>query len=276
MPPPLSTIQFQMKFLLSLVLVIGSLTLCLAQENSSHFKYDPNKLPLHQLQVYIKSNLDGSHASFVAVYMKDSDTIESFKWTEGNSLGTLVRAIMDWQRFSVSHFEGGRLSASGELDIRAQLAVAKETNEAKVQIAGAEPNSVTLKHFPWHSYDFDFASLGVVMSQKVARTPLIEFMIYDIAGGTNGPAFTEMGKVSMKEDGVEEKFGYSCQRYRIDGPGLDERGGSIWFDDQGRLVGFEIQKPDEPGFVSNKLRRIELLKLSVAEWETFKKQKLQH
>ena len=94
-----------MKFLCSLVLTLVVLTNCLAQNSAPTFTYDPEKLPLHQVQVYIKSNLDGSHASFVAVYLKEKDKIESFKWTEGNTEGTLVKAKMDWQRFSVSHFE---------------------------------------------------------------------------------------------------------------------------------------------------------------------------
>lgn len=264
-----------MKILLSLACVIVSLVFCTAQETSSPFEYNPNKLPVHQLQVYIKSNLDGSRASFVAVYMKDSATIESFKWTEGNAEGTLVQAKMDWERFSVSHFTGGRLSANGELRTMAQLSVSTGENDAQVQIAGMEPSVVTLKHFPWHSYDFDFASLGIVMSQKVSTATMIEFMISDIAREANGPVFKEIGKVNMKKEVIEEKFGYECQRYYIDGRGLDERGGKIWFDQEGHLVGFEIQKPDEPGFVSNKLRRIEMKRLSVDEWESYKQEKLQ-
>lgn len=265
-----------MKILCSLVLTLVVLTNCLAQNSVPTFTYDPGKLPLHQAQVYIKSNLDGSHASFVAVYLKEKDKIESFKWTKGNTEGTLVKAKMDWQRFSVSHFEGGRLSANGELNIRAQLSIPEGKNKAEVQIGGAEPSSVMLKHFPWHSYDFDFASLGVVMTQKVSTASTIKFMISDIAGEANGPVFKEIGMVSMKKEEKEEKFGSQCQRYHVDGPGLDDRGGKIWFDEQGRLVGLEIQKPDEPGFVSNKLRRIEVKNLSVDEWESFKKGKLQN
>lgn len=255
--------------------MLVTLTNCSAQNATSIFTYDPGKLPLHQAQVYIKSNLDGSHASFVAVYLKEKNVIESFKWTEGNTEGTLVKAKMDWQRFSVSHFEGGRLNANGELNIRAQLSIPEGKNKAEVQIGGTEPSSVRLQHFPWHSYDFDFASLGIVMTQKISTASTIEFMIADIAGEAKGPVFKEIGKVSMREEEKEEKFGSLCQRYHIDGPGLDDRGGKIWFDNQGRLVGFEIQKPDEPGFVSYKLRRIEVIKLSAAEWESFKKQKLQ-
>ena len=264
-----------MKFLLALAFVIG-LTCCQAQNSITEFKYNPDKLPLHQLQLYIKSNLDGSRASFVAIYMKEYDTIESFKWTEGNNEGTLVKAQMDWQRFTVSHFAGGRIRANGELNTMAQLSIPSGSTRAQVQITGMDPSSVELEQFPWHSYDFDFASLGMVMTQLVSTEPTVEFMISDIAREAAGPVFKEIGIVSMRREEMEEKFGNSCQRYHIDGPGLDDRGGKIWFDQQGRLVGFEIQKPDEPGFVNNKLRRVEVKELSVEEWEAFKKQKLQN
>ena len=46
---------------------------------ANQFKYDAKKLPTHQLQVYEKSNLDGSRSGYVAVYLKNEKTIESFR-----------------------------------------------------------------------------------------------------------------------------------------------------------------------------------------------------
>ena len=64
--------------------------------------------------------------------------------------------------------------------------------------------------------------------------------------------------------------------YKIDGPGLDNRGGTIWFDKtDGFLLGFEIDKPDEPGYDSGKLHLKEVLQMDLAEWEEFKLRQIQ-
>lgn len=263
-----------MKYLFCLVMVGLGLVMSWAQNTSSHFKYDVKKLPIHQMQVYEKSNLDGSRAGFVAVYLKNEKTIESFKWTPGNREGTLVIAKMDWSRFSVAEFVGGRLHANGEVNQSAELFIAPRSMEAQVEIRGMEPSTVALAHFPWHSYDFDFASLGMMMTQKVSSTTPFEFMISDIVRTSAGPVFGEIGAVRLEWQKEELKFDQHCQRYSIDGPGLDHKGGDIWFDEQGRLVGYEIQKPDEPGYESGKLRRVEVKTITIKEWEAFKIRKL--
>jgi len=245
-----------------------------AQNMANQFKYDAKKLPTHQLQVYEKSNLDGSRSGYVAVYLKNEKTIESFKWTPGNREGTLVTAKMDWSRFSVSEFVGGRLLANGEMNQSVELFVGPGSMEAQIEIRGVEPSTVALAHFPWHSYDFDFASLGMMMTQKKSPTSPFEFMICDIVRTTTGPVFGEVGKVRLEWQKEERKFDQLCQRYRIDGPGLDHKGGEIWFDQKGRLVGYEIQKPDEPGYESGKLRRVEVKTITNQEWEVFKRKKL--
>ena len=169
-----------------------------AQNMANQFKYDAKKLPTHQLQVYEKSNLDGSRSGYVAVYLKNEKTIESFKWTPGNREGTLVTAKMDWSRFSVSEFVGGRLLANGEMNQSVELFVGPGSMEAQIEIRGVEPSTVALAHFPWHSYDFDFASLGMMMTQKKSPTSPFEFMICDIVRTTTGPVFGEVGKVRLE------------------------------------------------------------------------------
>jgi hypothetical protein len=60
-------------------------------------------------------------------------------------------------------------------------------------------------------------------------------------------------------------------KYKINGPGLDNRGGTIWFDKEGEyLVAFEIKKPDEPGYNSGKLLLEKIIELDADGWEAFK------
>lgn len=263
-----------MKYLLWFVFSALILHTARTQTQSPQFDYQPHKLPIQQMQLYKKSNLDGTRVGYIAVYLKDSITLESFKWTPGNRAGTLVIAQMDWSRFSVSEFIGMRMQANGEVTQTARLSIAHGAKEANVQIGNMEPSTVLLQHFPWHSYDFDFASLGLVMPFKQSRTTTFEFMISDITRTPSGPVFGEVGKVSLLWQIEEEKFGVACQRYSIDGPGLNNRGGHIWFDQQGQLAGFEIQQADEPGYESGRLERVEVSTMTGTAWEAFKKAKL--
>ncbi|HET6721226.1 MAG TPA: hypothetical protein VFH07_00695 [Chitinophagaceae bacterium] len=58
----------------------------------------------HLLYEYKKSNWDGTHSSSVFLSVADSNRLESFKWSEGDEVATLVTAIIDWKTFSVAEF----------------------------------------------------------------------------------------------------------------------------------------------------------------------------
>ena len=69
-----------------------------------------------------------------------------------------------------------------------------------------------------------------------------------------------------------ERGGESTRVYRIDGPGLENRGGRIWVAvDGGHIVDYEIDLPDEPGFVDGKLRLERVDRMSEEAWKAFKK-----
>ena len=60
----------------------------------------------------------------------------------------------------------------------------------------------------------------------------------------------------------------ACRMYSIDGPGLENRGGTIWVDKALlHIVDYEIDLPDEPGYESGKLL---LKKIDHMDYETWR------
>ena len=227
---------------------------------------------VNKVFIYEKSNLDGSNMGKIAVYYAAPAEISSFKWHEGNQHATLVKAKIDLKTHTVVRFEAYGADHDGNESLRATLDV-NEDRTASIQF-GDQQQIFEFVPDLWHSYDFDFASLGhAYLTLPKNRTN--SFHILDIDPNASGPEFKDFGVVDMEFVDEEMKWSRNVLKYRIDGPGLDNRGGHIWFDKSGKfLVGFEIDKPDERGYDSNKLVLKEVLDLTAEQWSEFKVEKL--
>jgi hypothetical protein len=83
------------------------------------------------------------------------------------------------------------------------------------------------------------------------------------------------GPVTLEFVRRERWNGRETRRYSIDGPGLDQKGGSLWGDlATGMLAGFEIRKPDEPGMESGKLVLVGVEPMTETGWTAFQSTKL--
>ena len=227
---------------------------------------------VNKVFIYEKSNLDGSNMGKIAVYFAAPDEIASFKWHEGNDHATLVKAKMDLKTHTVIRFEAYGADHEGNENLRATLEV-QEDHTANIRFGDQQD---VFENVPenWHSYDFDFASLGHAFP-SINKNKGTSFHILDVDPTGSGPEFKDFGLVEMEFMGAEKKWSRNVLKYKIDGPGLDNRGGYIWFDKSGKfLVGFEIDKPDERGYDSNKLVLKEVLDLTPTQWSEFKVAKL--
>jgi hypothetical protein len=143
-----------------------------------------------------------------------------------------------------------------------------------------------LTGWPWHSYDFDWASLGAILSHRVDPEVDFSFSRTDfVQQDGQPPRFAELGDVRLRYEGREARGPYATRRYRMEGPGLVAPGGRpeaaaseagfLWTDvAEGHLVEFELPIPDEPGFVDGRLRLLETAWLTPEEWERFKRERL--
>src|SRR5262245_3717449 len=73
-------------------------------------EFVPEKGPVGQVFHFRKSQLDGTHAARISVFVASQERIEALKWDEGGDEATLVTADMDWTKFSVRHFQGWHLA----------------------------------------------------------------------------------------------------------------------------------------------------------------------
>lgn len=238
-------------------------------DTTDAFHYDPDKVETHKAYFYLKSNIDGTRPSNVAHYLPDKDWIESLKWNDDYPGATLVLAKMNWKTFSVGRFETYSIDEQGERTPRVVMTDDLQKRRVVISMNGQEFSTDT-PHYPWHSYDFDYASLVHTLPHLVDPEGTVEVGRLDLVRETN--AFTFIGMVEVKYIADEEREGTLCRKYHVDGEGLENRGGDLWIDKAaGHLVDYEIDLPDEPGFVSGKMKLVRIEKMTSEQWAQFTK-----
>ena len=82
------------------------------------------------------------------------------------------------------------------------------------------------------------------------------------------------GKPSSLVIDEETCEGVRCHKYKIDGPGLENRGGLLWMSKiDPHIIDYEIDLPDEPGYQSGKLRLERTEQMTEEEWLAFTQRK---
>ena len=137
------------------LLVLGS-SRAAAQVDA--FAVDTTRVPVGRMYEYLKSNRDGTRPSMVSVYVAGPSRIESLKWAPRDTTASVVVAEMDWTRVSVARLESWTLT-KGALQPRATLQT--DSSGLGVRVSFQPDSVLPIRKWPWHSYDFDFASLNL-------------------------------------------------------------------------------------------------------------------
>lgn len=251
--------------LLIVFIIISSVTV-----TAQISKFDkPGPFPdKHLLYEYRKSNWDGTHSSSVFLYVADTNRLESFKWSEGDDVATLVTAIIDWNTYSVGEFQNHRLQKGLAPQFIARLKGKKNL----VITVGEIRDSLLIADLPWQSYDFDFAGLSFIWRSLRNKKAQFWFHIADAALINGNPGFVNKGKVTVKFVGREMVNNKQCLKYTADGPGLENKGGYIWVNQENFMIEqYKIALPDEPGFENGMLKLVTTRKISPQQWEGFKR-----
>lgn len=252
---------------------IVCIIICSNTVNAQITKYDkPGPFTdKHFLYEYKKSNWDGTNSSSVFLYVADSNRLESFKWSEGDEAATLVTAIIDWDTYSVGEFRNHKLRKGLAPEFIASL---KGERYLKIAV-GDMRDSLFIADLPWQSYDFDFAGLSLIWRSLKNKKDQFWFHIADVAMVNDNPKFVNKGKVTVKFVGQELVNNKRCLKYFADGPGLENKGGHIWVNQENFMIEqYKIALPDEPGFKNGRMRLVKIHKMSPQEWENFKRTKL--
>jgi hypothetical protein len=239
----------------------------------SPFHFRPERVPVGRAFVYEKSNVDGSNAGEIVQYVAAPDRVEAFKAWPGGSGATLVTAALDWARFSARELQSWQLRPGAEPRRVATLRQAGECAELAVSLDlgdGRLEQTLPIASYPWHSYDFDFASLNLMLPHLVDPLAPFTFAIADFNFDARAPAFVFKGDVTVEHQIDQDRHGWHCHRYGIDGPGLANRGGVLWADTSSmHIVDYEIDLPDEPGYESGKLRLKRVEHMRATDWHAF-------
>lgn len=234
------------------------------------FRHEVGRIPVGRVHHYRKSNLDGSQASEIALYLASETRIESLKWHRDEGEATLVVAEMDWEVASVRAFQNFRVQPDGTRTLVAELETTPDRKRLIARV-GEQQLECALERFPWHSYDFDLASLNVALRFLTQPEGEVELAIVDPVQDAAGITLVPRGSVFLAYEANEERNGLACRRYVLDGAGLEDRGGKLWAStgDEVFLVAFEIALPDEPGMESGRLEWLRNETKSPSEWEAF-------
>jgi hypothetical protein len=261
------------RFASALVVVLGFALPPVAVAQVDAFRYDPFRVPVGTLFEYLKSNRDGTHSGPISLYVLGRDRIESLKWSPGDTTATLVGAVLDWERFSVRRFESWQLAQDAEPVLRATLEA--DSAGSGMRLSFAPEHLIPIHGWPWHSYDFDFASLGLAMAHLIAPEAPFRFQRADITYDEAGPPFADMGPVDVQFVGHEERSGQPTRVYELEGPGLQDRRGKLWSAvEGGHLVELEMPFPDEPGFHDVRVVLRSVSTLSLEGWEDYKRERI--
>lgn len=256
--------------LLASAVLVGGLPFT-SSAKSSDFKFQKSKVTVGTVYHYLKTNIDGTHPEHVSTYVATTDTIESFKFHPKSERAGLVIASMDWNTFSVKRLESWQVFAGGKKTRFAVLTFlpAQKAVQVSIPVLKKKPERTTIPHIPFHVYNFDLASLNFAFRHLV--NPKGSFTI-GIADPTfkEGPMFAYRGEVTVSYVSEETRNGVACRKYKIDGPGLANRGGSIWVNQAGGYFeDIEIDLPDNPDWQSFKFKLEKTEQMDRAAWEQF-------
>jgi hypothetical protein len=239
----------------------------------SAFTFDSGRVQVGRAYEYVKSNRDGTHPTQVTVYVAALDQLESLKWDSGGDEATLVSATLDWDHFSVRGFDSHRLRRNGPETVQGRLAT--DSTGHALRLSFLPDSAIPVRTWPWHSYDFDFASLGAALPHLSDRDGRFVFSRMDVVYNGDELGFADLGPIEVTFEQRERRDGRETRRYRIGGPGLANTTGLLWTDTRdGTLVEYEIPIPDEPGFIDGRLRLTQTLQLTANEWKGYKRARI--
>ena len=251
------------------LLVLGS-SRAAAQVDA--FAVDTTRVPVGRMYEYLKSNRDGTRPSMVSVYVAGPSRIESLKWAPRDTTASVVMAEMDWTRVSVARLESWTLT-KGALQPRATLQT--DSSGLGVRVSFQPDSVLPIRKWPWHSYDFDFASLNLAFPFLRAPEQPFTFERADLTYADAGPPFADLGEVEVRYAGREMRRGTAVRFYELSGPGLQGHPGRLWVSVTGTyFVEYEFPFPDEPGYTDVRLQLRSIRRLAPAEWEAYKRERV--
>jgi hypothetical protein len=235
------------------------------------FEFQASRVPVGVVYHYVKSNIDGSTPERVSFYMSDQTTLEAYRWKDPKPQTTShVTATIDWGRHSAIRIESRRKPKYGLEVLNAVAEYSPTTRAMSIEFSDKSRHTVPIDHLPFHFYQFDMASLNVAFRQLRDPTTPFQVGIVNPTFATTGSALEYRGLATITYEKDETHNEFPCRKYRIAGPGVKDKGGSIWVErNEGHIIDLEIQNPNHPDWMSFKLKFVGKETMDPAQWQTF-------
>lgn len=255
-----------MKFILPGIVAIVTLLAGTAAAND--FAYDPDRDAIGRTYVYTRSNSDGTMAETIAVHRAAADRIEVTKTQSRCTRAAFVWAELDTATMTTPRITGGRLLPGAE---HLEFGFLTHDPEARqINIEFRLPDQTVTGQIPvegrnWHLYDYDLASLTVVLPHLsnpengfAFEAPLVW------ADLSSDDVFRNLGNIEATFDGEETVSGTRAYRYSVSGGAS----GTIWIDAaQGHILRAVLDQPNHPGYADFQLVLEEIADEGAAGWQ---------
>lgn len=244
-----------------------------AQDDTSKFRYRAGRaIPVGTVLHYVKTNIDGTRPEYVSQFIASAGVLESFKFHPKEPPAGLVVAEMDWRAFSAKSLTSWRVPGGGERRLFGKINFDAVARRAEVSLpavrSGAE--SFAFGQTPVHLYNFDLTSLNFAFPHLADPRGRFRIGVADPTFREGGALVEYKGEVTVAYLSDGRRNGAPVRKYRIDGPGLEGRGGLIWVNRRrGWIEDMEIALPDNPNWTSFKFKLLRVGRMSRAQWESF-------
>lgn len=262
-----------MKTIRAALCVLVLTAVCQGQDDTGRFRYRAGKVvPVGTVLHYVKTNIDGTHPEYVSQFVAAADTLESFKFHPKSPPAGLVIAEMDWKFFAARSLKSWRVLSKDERKLFGTLTFDAAARRAEVSLPSVRPaaESFDFKQVPIHLYNFDFGSLNFAFPHLTDPKGSFRIGVADPTFKESGPLVEYKGEVTISYLKDETRNNVPVMKYRINGAGLQNRGGFIWVNRaRGWIEDMEIDLPDNPDWTSFKFKLLRVERMSRAEWEKF-------
>jgi len=233
------------------------------------FRHQPAAIRVGEVAHYVKSNLDGSKPCGVAIFVAAPDELEVAKIERGLGDAAWVRAHFDWKLFTADRIKAAVVLLDGTVEERAELTLETAVRTVRFRF-GDTAGSAAWKWEPFHIYNFDFTSLNFAWRHLADPTKPFTIGVMDPTFANDADPFVYRGEARIEYVRDERIGGKTCRLYRISGPGIGGKTGSIWQDPKsGWLQRVEIPFPDNPAWNTFRLELQRVEKMTADEWKRF-------
>lgn len=262
-----------MKIIKAALFVLCLTVVCNGQDDTGRFRYRAARaLPAGTVLHYVKTNIDGSRPEYVSQFVASGDVLESFKFHPKLPPAGLVIAEMDWKFFAAKSLKSWRVLGKHERTLFGTLTFDAAARRAEVSLPSVRSAAETFnfKRVPIHLYNFDFGSLNFALPHLSDPKGSFRIGVADPTFKESGPLVEYKGEVTVTYLKDERRNRVAVRKYRIDGAGLQNRGGFIWVNRRrGWIEDMEIDLPDNPDWTSFKFKLLRVERMSRAAWEQF-------